>query len=109
MLVTGAVAEVERHGAATVRGWLAAVAAMESAAEPDDAYLIGEDAKTGFRVAIGHQMAAADRIADAAFVTPDAGAMVFGSSEVFKRVVDIKRRFPGAIIANIKAPADVGA
>jgi hypothetical protein len=107
MLVTGSLAEVERHGAATCRGWMAAVQAMESAEEPDNAFMIGEDAKTGFRVAIGHQMAAATRIADACFCTPDEIAAILGSSEVFRLAAEVKRRFPGAIVSNVKAAADV--
>lgn len=99
--VTGSAREVEEHGAATCRGYAAAVAVMEASHEPDDAYMLGLDSKTGFRVAIGHQKAAADRVAEVegkrvVFVSPDEVAAVLASVEGFKAIAAIKQFFPGA-------------
>jgi hypothetical protein len=99
--ITGSAHEVEEHGAATCRGYQAAVRAMEAAQEPDDAYVLGWDAKTGFRVAIGHQRAAAERVAEVegdqvVWVTPDEVAAIMAAAENLKPLMAIKRMFPGS-------------
>lgn len=99
--ITGADEEIERHGAATVRGWGACVRAMEASGEADDAYLLGWDPATGFRVAIGQQRAGADRVAElhgqgVVWVSPDEIAAVLASVESFKAIAAVKRFFPGA-------------
>jgi hypothetical protein len=111
VLVTGSSAEVEEHGAAMVRGYAKAVAALEQAAEPDDAYLLGEDPATGFRVAIGDQKAAAARVrelhgAKVVWITPDEVAAVLAHIEAFKPIASIKRLFPGAEVLAVRAPVD---
>jgi len=52
-LGTGSLADIEAHGAATCRGYAKAFQVLQAAAEPDDAYQLGQDPLTGFRVAIG--------------------------------------------------------
>src|SRR5215207_2296156 len=52
--VTGTVEDIERHGAALCRGYTVAVRTLEIAQEPDDAYMLGQDPRTGFKVAIGN-------------------------------------------------------
>ena len=52
-LGTGSLADIEAHGAATSRGYAKAFQVLQAAAEPDDAYQLGQDPLTGFRVAIG--------------------------------------------------------
>jgi hypothetical protein len=118
-LVVGDVTEVETHGAAMCRGWKAAIQVMEAAGEVDDAYQIGEDPKTGTRVAIGQNMAGVDRVVDlhgdrVVWLTPDECAALFASVEGFKGISAVKRRFPGAEIVDIRyrdepAKADGGA
>src|SRR3954447_1575738 len=51
--VTGTIEEVEAHGAAMCRGYAAAVRALEANSEPDDAYTLGQDPRSGFKIAIG--------------------------------------------------------
>src|SRR6516165_3701534 len=50
-LVTGTAAEIELHGAALCRGYAVAIQTLERSTEPDDAYMLGQDSRTGFRVA----------------------------------------------------------
>src|SRR6476620_8462527 len=59
---TGTADEIEQHGAALCRGYRKATQTLEQAAEPDDAYMLGQDPRSGFRVAIGEQKAAAERV-----------------------------------------------
>lgn len=108
---------IETHGAAMCRGWMAAVRTMEAAQVEDDAYILGRDPRTGFQVAIGHQRAAADRVADihgqaAVWITPDEVAAVLAGLEGFKALASIKRMFPGAEVVDIRprepAKADSG-
>ena len=99
--VTGEGDDIEAHGAAMCRGWAAAARAMEAAGEPDDAYQIGRDPKTGFTVAIGAQKAAANRVVElhgqpVAWFSPDEIAALMGGLEAMKRVTAIKRVWPGA-------------
>jgi hypothetical protein len=61
-LIIGTAQHIEVYGAALCRGYAIAIQALERAAEPDDAYRLGQDTRTGFRVAIGQQKAAAQRV-----------------------------------------------
>jgi hypothetical protein len=47
-LLTGSRADIEAKGAATCRGYAKAFQVLGSAAEPDDAYQLGQDPRTGF-------------------------------------------------------------
>lgn len=105
--VTGSAEEVETHGAATCRGYAAAVRALEAADEPDDAYFFGFDPATGFRIAIGSSKAGAERVAElhgqsVVHVTPDEIAAILAGLEAFKRIDLIKRRFPGAEVIDLR-------
>ena len=100
-LFTGTAEEIDLHGAALCRGYSQVIQALERAAEPDDAYLLGEDMRTGFRVAIGQQKAAARRVRGVhgqavIWITPDEVAAVIANVEAFKPIAVIKRLFPGA-------------
>jgi hypothetical protein len=102
----GSTADVELHGAATCRGYKKAFQMLEGAAEPDDAYQLGQDPRTGFRVAIGHQKAVAARVRelhgeDVAWIMPDEVAAIV-SSAAFEPVAAIKRLFLGAEIHDIR-------
>lgn len=104
--ISGSADEIEGHGAAMCRGYAAAIRALEAAGEPDDAYLLGQDPRSGFRVAIGHQKAAAERVgevcgAQTVWVTPDEVAAVLAGLEGFKALAAIKRIFPGAEIVDV--------
>lgn len=105
-LVIGAASEIELHGAATCRGYAALVSTMEKAVEPDDAYMLGQDPKSGFRIAVGHQKAAADRVAEVhgdavVWITPDEVAALMAGIEGFKQIASIKKLFPGAEIIDL--------
>lgn len=99
--ITGTAQEVEAHGAAMCRGYAAAVRAMEQANCPDDAYQLGSDPTSGFKVAVGTQKAALDRVReihgqDVVWVTPDEVAVLMASVEAFKFVGAVKQFFQGA-------------
>jgi hypothetical protein len=103
-VVTGTRAEVERHGAAMVRGWAKAVSVLEHAAEPDDAYWLGQDPGTGFRVAISYQKAAVERVRQrhgpaVVWVTPDEVAAVLAK---LKPLAAVKQKFPGAEVVEVR-------
>ena len=105
--VTGTVDEIERHGAALCRGYAVALKTLENAQEPDDAYLLGQDPRSGFRVAIGHQKPAAERVQEAhgravVWISPDEVAAILSGLEAFKALSTIKRMFPGAEVTDIR-------
>jgi hypothetical protein len=62
VLVTGTAEDIRLHGAALCCGYVKAIQVLEAAGEPDDAYMIGQDMRSGFRVAIGQHKAAAQRV-----------------------------------------------
>ena len=95
--------EIELQGAALCRGWRAAVKAMEAAAEPDDAYFVGMDPRTGCKVAVGPSRGSVERVQEidgssVTFLTPDEVATLYAATEGFKAIDAIKQRFPGAEI-----------
>jgi hypothetical protein len=105
-LVTGTPEEIELHGASLCRGYAIAIQALERAAEPDDAYILGQDSRTGFKVAIGRQKAAAQRVrelhgAAVVWITPDEVAAIIANLDAFKPIAMIKRLFPGAEIIDV--------
>jgi hypothetical protein len=111
-MLTGSAGDIERHGAAMCRGYAVAIQALERAAEPDDAYMLGQDGHTGFRVAIGQQKAAASRMRElhgdrVVWLTPDEVAAIVANLESFKPIAAIKRLFPGAEMLDLypDAPA----
>jgi hypothetical protein len=62
--------------------------------------------RTGFRVAIGEQKAAAERVAElhgqaVVWITPDEVAAIIANIEAFKPIAAIKRIFPGAEILDL--------
>jgi hypothetical protein len=107
MLVTGTSEEIELHGAALCRGYAIAIQTLERAAEPDDAYMLGQDTRTGFRIAIGQQKAAARRVCElhgntVIWMTPDEVATTIANIEAFKPINAIKRLFPGAEVIEVR-------
>src|SRR3954454_4050197 len=108
--VTGTSEEVDVHGTALCRGYAMATQALEAAHEPDDAYILGQDPRSGFTVAIGQQRAAAERAIElhgksVVWISPDEVAAVLAQLEGLKALSTIKRMFPGAEIIDIR-PAD---
>ena len=105
--MTGTGEEVDTHGAALCRGYSAAVRALEAANEPDDAYMLGQDPRSGFTVAVGQQKTAAERVSElhgksVVWITPDEVAAVLAQLEDLKALSTIKRMFPGAEIIDIR-------
>lgn len=93
--------DIRDHGAALVRGYGAAVQAMEEAEIPDDSYLLGQCPTTGYKIAIGINKASLKRVVelhgqDVVWFSPDELATLAASSEAFMTVSAIKKRFPGA-------------
>ena len=99
--VTGEPRDIVMHGEAMVRGYLAATSAMEGAGVPDDSYLLGMCPTTGFKVAIGNNKGAVERVRnlygeDVVWISPDEVATLMASSQAFMTVAAIKKKFPGA-------------
>jgi hypothetical protein len=99
--VTGSVEEVEEHGAAMVRAYGAVSSRLEQAGEPDDAYVIGFDSRTGVRVAIGERKACAVRVREVAgervtWLTADEVAGLLAGVEAFERLSSLKKIWPAA-------------
>lgn len=116
-LATGTAAEIETQGAAMCRGYAIATKAMEASGEADDSYIIGQDSRSGFRVAIGNQKAAADRVAElegrpVVWISADEVAAMMAGLEGFKQLAAVKQFFPGAEVVDIRphdpAKADSG-
>src|SRR3974390_3510977 len=96
---------MEQQGAAVVRGYAEAAQALQDAGEADDAYMIGEDPRTGFRVIIGQQRAAARRELNGKaviWITPGEVAAVLANLEAFKPIAAVKTLFPGAEILDVR-------
>jgi hypothetical protein len=104
---TGSVADIKTHGAATCRGYAKAFQMLQNAAEPDNAYQLGQDPRTGFQVAIGHQKAVAERVRelhgeDIVWITADEVAAIVANLEAFKAIAAIKQLFPGAEFLDVR-------
>lgn len=98
-LENGTIDEVVEHGAAMVRGYVAVVAAMEAAHARDDAYQIGHG-PAGLTIAIGPKPCCA-RLQElygnaVQWFSPDEIAAIIEMDARFRKIVDIKRTFPGA-------------
>jgi hypothetical protein len=110
-LATGTAQDIELQGAALCRGYAVVIQALERAAEPDNAYMVGLDGRSGFRVAIGQQKATATRVRqigeDAVWITPDEVALILANLESFKPLAAIRRMFPGGEILDVR-PSDGG-
>ena len=96
------------HGAALCRGYAKAIQVLEVAAKPDDAYMLGQDMRSGFRVAIGRRQAVAQRVRKVhgetvVWITPDEVATIVANLEAFKPIAAIKRLFPGAEMLRVHA------
>jgi hypothetical protein len=106
-MITGNADEIEQHGAALCRGYRKATQTLEQAAEPDNAYMLGQDPRSGFCVAIGEQKAAAERVRElhgnmVIWITPDEVAAIMANLEAFKPIAAIKRLFPGAELLDVR-------
>lgn len=97
-MITGSDAEAREQAEAMVRGWRAAVAALESPLQPDDSYLTGWDPNTNTVVVIANcsgsgaraQVAAGQKIV---CVTPDEVAKIVAGLNI---IVEAKSLFPDA-------------
>lgn len=105
--VTGTDADRRAHEASMARGWQRAIQVMESAREPDNAYVVGRCPKTGFLIAISEQRPSAKRVRELhgegiIWTSPDEIASIFASIENFKPIAAIKRMFPGAEVLDVR-------
>lgn len=110
-LITGEDAAVREHGEAMCRGWAAAVRRLEEAAEPDDAFLLGQDTRTGLKVAISDQRAASARVRElhgerVCFLTPDEVAAMFAG---LQGVAAVKALWPNSEVIEVRERAPLGA
>jgi len=106
-LVTGSTADVQEQGSAMIRGWRAAVAALEAPLVADDAYLVGVDWNTGTRVVIAEQTASVGRVQSVkgervVLVTPDEVARLLAGVTILS---EVKQFFPDAEIVSVQGSA----
>lgn len=102
-IVTGSKHDVREHAEAMVRGYAAAVRCMEASGADDDAYMVGLDARTGTRVAIGqtkHSIGRVQRVhgEQCVFMTPDEVAKLVAGSQM---LASIKSVFPDAEVVDV--------
>lgn len=95
--------EVRQQGEAMCRGWVAAVRRLEDAQEPDDAYQLGQDNRTGLQVAVGPASASAARVRELhgeriIWISPDEVAAMFAG---LQGVAHVKALWPGAEITKV--------
>jgi hypothetical protein len=81
---------------------------MEKAKEPDDSYILGQDAKSGMMVAIGNQRSASARVRElhgdrVVWLTPDEVAAMFVG---LQSVATVKSLWPGAEIQRVERYPD---
>ncbi|WP_439374790.1 hypothetical protein [Bradyrhizobium sp. DASA03120] len=98
-LESGTIDKVIELGAATVRAYVAVVAAMEATGAPDDAYQIGRG-PNGLTIAIGPKPCCA-RLQElygntVQWFSPDEIAAIIEMDARFKKLAEVKRAFPGA-------------
>lgn len=103
-LLKGEDAEIQEHGEAMCRGWVAAVRRMEQEQEPDDAVMIGRDVKTGLVVAVGESKSCVARVREihgerAIFLTPDEIASMFVG---LQGVAKVKSLWPDAEVVGAR-------
>jgi len=103
-MVTGSDSDAKEQAAAMVRGWRAAVAALEAPLEPDDAYLVGVDWNTGTRVVIAEQSGSVGRVQSVngervVIVTPDEVARMVAGMTV---LAEVKQFFPDAELLQVQ-------
>jgi hypothetical protein len=105
-IAAGTAEQIELHGAALCRGYAVVIQALERVAAPDDAYLLGADGRSGYRVAISQQKASAQRMrelgGDVVWITPDEVAVILANLESFKPLATIRRMFPGGEIIDVR-------
>lgn len=93
--------EIVAQGEALVRGYRRAVEIMVGAGAADDAYILGVDEVSGLRVAIGDQVAAADRVAalhpGTIWLSTDEVAGLLNSLDGFAAIAAMKRAWPAAV------------
>ena len=106
-LIVGDQGAVEEQAGAMVRAYVAVTQRMVEAQEPDDVYLLGLDAHTGTRVAIGDQQHARARVRElhgdaVIWFTPDEVAAMVAGLEAIKRA---KAVWPDAEVIQIREGA----
>lgn len=107
-LIAGPESEAREQTEAMVRGWRAAVAALESPLRPDDAYLVGFDQRTGIAVVIAErpQSKARAEVRDGQriiTVTPDEVAKIIAGWSV---LTEAKSLFPDAEVVAFVGDGD---
>lgn len=107
-MVRGSDEDARTQADAMVRGWRAAVSALESPLRSDDAYLVGFDGQTGIAVVIAEQAGSVARcqVRDGQkviTVTPDEVAKIVAGLSV---VMEAKGLFPDAEVVRFAKHED---
>lgn len=106
MSITGTAEDIEEHGEATLRGFIAATKAMEKKSTQDDSYMLGCCPTTGLKIAIGAAKGSVKRIQevygqDVVFFSPDELATIIAFRGDVERkgivfIEAVKQHWPGA-------------
>lgn len=104
--IEGSGADIAKQGAGLCRGYAAILKRMDEAEVPDDAYLLGQCYKTGLKVAVGEQKAAAERVRElygdqVIWLSPDELAALVASCAPLRQLVAVKKEFPGAEVMRV--------
>lgn len=102
----GSSTEIDNGGKRLVRAYGVISARLAAARVPDDAYMIGRDAKSGTEIVITASPAAAKRAREtghafAKWFTPDEIAALIGIDVRAKKIAEVKAAFPGAEIMGV--------
>lgn len=92
--------EVQKHGAATVRGYRRAIETMDTARAEPDAYLVGQDSQSGLRVVVSRTNATltnppADLGENVFIVQVDELARLFASTPNLAFIAAVAKAVPG--------------
>lgn len=102
----GSSTDIDVAGKRLVRAYGVISARLAAANVPDDAYMVGRDAKSGVEIVIAASPAAAKRAAEsghrfAKWFTPDEIATLIGLDMRAQKIADVKAVFPGAEMTGV--------
>lgn len=108
----GTSTEIDTEGARLCRAYAMIAAELQAAKVPDDAYMVGRDAKTGLEIIIAATPAAGEHARAqgghrfAKWFSPDEIATIIALDARAMKIAEVKAAFPGAEIMEVNNDAD---